>query len=216
MIDFNKAEEQKEFNGPIPAGSIVKLKMHIESPDKGMVSDIDPNLQVSKTNSKNHYLKTKMVVQSGTFEGCSFFSNFVLTGSEKASKISMSKLRAILEAARGIMPDDFSPIAEEARRIAGFKDLDSFEFPAKIGIDTPEKGDLYINNNLKTIITPDKEAYQTVMAGGEIISESPIPKIPEGNKENPSWASESNSKEASRKEEPQKQKQETEVPEWEK
>lgn len=181
MLNFNNAEEQKEVgsgNGPIPPKSIVKVKMTVREPSEKKRSNIHQVLTVSATNTSNHFLDCEFEVVAGTYEGLKIWQNYVVSGSEKATNISMSFLRAVLESARGIQPTDSSPQATQARQLNDWRDFTGMEFPVLVGVKKPKSGDLYINNDIMRAITPDKPEYQAVMAGGEVISELPIPEIP--------------------------------------
>lgn len=193
MINLNNAEEQKEFTkGPIPSGSMVKLKMTIREPSTEKKSSVDPMLTKPASNNGNDYLNCEFEVVTGTFENLKIWQNLVLAGSDKASKISMATLRAIVEAARNVSPEDASPAATQARNLNSFADLNNMEFPAVVGIEQPKKGDLYINNNIKKIITPNMPEYQELMSGGEKITNTPIPEIPGGISNDPAKNNNSN------------------------
>ncbi len=91
----------------------------------------------------------------------------------------MAFLRAALESARGIDPKDSSQGATQARQLNSWLDFDGLEFPVVVGIQKPKAGDQYINNEISRAVTPDKPEYQQVMSGGEVISDNPIPEIPQ-------------------------------------
>jgi hypothetical protein len=186
MIDFNNADEQKIFgNGPIPAGSMVKVKMEVRTPSDDKKSAVDPALTRPASNNGNDYLNCKFEVVAGQFNGVKIWQNYVMAGSEKAMKISMATLRAIVEATRNVNPKDPSPQATQARKVNSFADFSGMEFPVVVGIQPPKKGDLYINNTIHQVITPDKPEYQEIMSGGEKITDTPIPEIPGQNSSKP-------------------------------
>lgn len=187
MIDFGGTPEQKgRGNGPIPAKSIVKIKMTIREPSGSKVFEKHP--LITKFSSGLLGLDCMFEVVTGTFENCKIYENWFLRpefqaisltkGQEGICRGSDAKMRAIIEASRGINPTDGSPAAIQARKINDWADFQGMEAPAKIGVDKPNAGDQYINNNIMRIVTIDREEYQTVMSGGEIISDIPIPEIP--------------------------------------
>lgn len=183
MLNFNGAGEQKEFgggNGPIPPKSIVKVRMAVREPSDKKRSSIHPMLTISSADNNNHYLDCEFEVMTGRFAGVKVWQNFIVSGSEKATAISMAFLRAVIEASRGIDPKDASPLATQARILSDWRDFSGMEFPVMIGVKKPKVGDQYINNEIMRAITPDKAEYRQVMAGGEIVSDLPIPAIPEG------------------------------------
>lgn len=206
MINFNGADEQKEFgHGPIPQGSFVKVKMEVKEPSEKKKSNIDPALTVSKSDNNNHYLDCEFSVVAGTYANVKIWQKFIVVGNKKASDISMSILRAILESVRGIDPKDASPAATQARQLNNWKEFNGMEFPIVTGIQKPKAGDLFINNTISRVVTPDKPEYQEIMNGGEKISDTPIPKIPDSPQNNaqnstPAWgANNSNSAQETQK-----------------
>ena len=88
-------------------------------------------------------------------------------GHAQAAEISRGVLRAILESARGIKPDDLSDQAR-ARRTADLKDFDNIIFVARIGIEKGKprndgSGESYPDKNvIAVIITPDKKDWHPV------------------------------------------------------
>jgi len=181
MLNFNNAGEQREggSNGPIPPKSIVKVKITVREPSEKKRSTIHPALTVSAANNSNHYLACEFVVASGTYAGVKIWQNFIVSGSEKAVNISMAFLKAALEAVRGIKPTDSTPAATAARQLNDWRDFNGMELPVMVGIKKPAAGDQYINNEIMRAVTPDKPEYQQVMAGGEMISNLPIPETPQ-------------------------------------
>jgi hypothetical protein len=84
----------------------------------------------------------------------------------KAIEITRNKLRAILESARGIKPNDVSPEARAALR-AKDADFDGMRFIAKIGIEKgKDKGNgdgAYPDRNfLLTVVTPGRKDWHAV------------------------------------------------------
>ena len=181
MIDLGQAGQQKEgVRGTIPPQSIVKVRMEIRKPKKP--DQQDPAVTVFKSGLKG--LDCEFTVVSGQFEGVRIWENWFLPpsmqtisltkGQEGACNGSFAKARAVIEAARNLDPAD--PAAN--RTIQSWFDLHSLEFPVKVGVDTPKPGDLYLNNNIIKVLTPGDEHYTTVMGGGEVISDKPLPEIP--------------------------------------
>lgn len=183
MINLGEAPEQKEGGkGPVPPKSIVKVKLEIRQPKKP-----DPNDQaVTVFKSSLKGLDCELTVVSGRFEGVRIWENWFLPagmqtialkdGQKKMCGACHAKMRAVVEAARGLDPAD--PAAN--RSINSWFDLNGLEFPVKVEIDTPKPGDLYLNNNVAKVITMADEHYKEVMAGGEFITDNPLPEIPQG------------------------------------
>jgi len=191
VFDLNQAEEQKEFLGAIPPGSMVKVKLTIKQPKN---PGSDPCLSVTKNGLEQ--LGCEFEVVSGTFKGKKMWENYGITGAkteghQKNIQISMRSLRAMVEASRGISPKDQSPAATKSRMLESVAELNGLEFGIVVDCEKPSAGDRYVNNTIKKIITPDHDDfYAKVMAGGEFISAEPVPQIPEGNPDpKPDWAS---------------------------
>jgi hypothetical protein len=68
-------------------------------------------------------------------------------------EISRNTLRAILESARGIRPDDRSEAAEAARKVSGWADFDQLRFVARIGVRPPRDAYAAKNTILQVITT---------------------------------------------------------------
>jgi hypothetical protein len=190
-IDFNQSDEQRESLGAIPAGSMVKVRMTIRQPEAGFVGS-DPMLKLSKK-ADCEMLDCEFEVIAGQFATRKIWNNYIVGGASaghaKAAQISMRTMRAIVEAMRGISPKDASPAATKARVITQWGDLQGAEFGVVVGIDQPKPGDRYVNNTIKRIVTADDEQYQHVMAGGEILTDAPIPEIPQTTQSAaPGWA----------------------------
>ena len=181
MIDLGQAGQQKEgVRGTIPPQSIVKVRMEIRKPKNP--DPQDPAVTVFKSGLQG--LDCEFTVVSGQFEGVRIWENWFLPpsmqtisltkGQEGACNGAFAKARAVIEAARNLDPAD--PAAN--RTIQSWFDLHSLEFPVKVGVDTPKPGDQYLNNNIIKVLTQGDEHYTTVMGGGEVISDKPLPEIP--------------------------------------
>ena len=76
-------------------------------------------------------------------------------------QMGRSMIRAILNSARNVHPQDNSPAAANARRIAGFQDLDGIEFLARIDVEKDAKGE--DRNVVKLAVEPDHKDYAALM-----------------------------------------------------
>ena len=125
-------------------------------------------------------------VSSGQFQGSKIWENlwlplslqpFTLSAGQKtACNIAGAKMKAILNAARGVMPKDDSPQARQKRQTQSWHDFGNLLFPVTVGINAQpveKEGRTYWNNTVSRIITPDDTRYSELMAGGEIITDGP-------------------------------------------
>jgi hypothetical protein len=76
-------------------------------------------------------------------------------------EINRSVMRAILESARGIRPDDKSDEAKKAREVAGYGDFNGLRFIGRIGVESPQNG-YAAKNKLVEAITPDRRDWHHV------------------------------------------------------
>jgi hypothetical protein len=111
-------------------------------------------------------------------------------GHAQAAEISGMKLRAILESARGVTPDDESEAAQQARRVAGYGDFEGVRFIARIGVEPPQNG-YKAKNTLDQIITPgrtDLHAVEQVAKAGSTSTAPTAGKAEPAKIAKPSWA----------------------------
>jgi hypothetical protein len=157
--DFNDTGPQKNFD-TIPDGTIATVRMKIHPGNAGEGGW----LRRSKDGG-SEALNCEFVVLDGPFVKRKFWSLFTVAGTTpghaEAADISGRRLRAILESARGIRPDDTSDKAKEARQIASYGDLDGLSFIARIGVEPPANG-YKAKNKLDRVITPDEKVWKPV------------------------------------------------------
>jgi hypothetical protein len=156
-LDFNDAETQRNV---IPDGTIASVRMTVRPGSVGTGGW----LRRSK-DGNSEALDCEFVVLDGPFAKRKFWTLFTVDGTNQghaeAAKISESKLRAILESARGIKPGDKSDAAKEARRIKSYGDLNGLTFVARIGVEPPQNG-YKAKNRLDHVVTPDEKAWKPV------------------------------------------------------
>ena len=70
-------------------------------------------------------------------------------------------IRAVLNSARGIHPQDQTPQAQQARCIQGFADLDGIEFVARIDVEKDQRSG-EDRNVIRTAIEPNHKDYATL------------------------------------------------------
>lgn len=159
VYDFNGAETQRE-GSLIPEDTIAVVHLTVRPGNAG-----DGGwLKRSKTGD-SQALDCEFTVVDGPFAKRKFWSLFTVEGTTeghaKAAEISASRLRGILESARGIRPDDESDAAKNARRVNSWGDFDGLRFVAKIGIEKGKDG-YKDKNSLASVVTPDKKDWTKV------------------------------------------------------
>ncbi len=157
--DFNTAPEQRE-GGLIPEGTTAVVHMTIRPGSAGEGGW----LKRSKT-GESQALDCEFTIVEGPLAKRKFWSLFTVEGTTeghaKAGEISASRLRGILESARGIRPDDESETAKAGRKVNSWGDFDSIRFIAKIGIEKGKDG-YKDKNTLDAAVTPDRKAWTKV------------------------------------------------------
>ena len=157
--DFNDADTQRNFD-VIPDGTIATVGMTVRPGGAG-----EGGWSRRSKDGNSEALDCEFVVLDGPFAKRKFWSLLTVAGSTpghaEAAKISASKLRAILESARGIRPDDKSDTATQARCIGSYGDLNGLSFIARIGVEPPQDG-YKAKNRLDHVVTPDEKAWHPV------------------------------------------------------
>jgi hypothetical protein len=117
----------------IPHGTIATVVMHIRAGGAGK----DGMLKRSKDGACE-MLDCEFVVADGPHKGRKFWEYMILEGTTdghaKSVDINRGTLKAILDSALGLKPDDVSPQARAARTVS-LKQFEEATFIAKIGIE---------------------------------------------------------------------------------
>lgn len=181
MMDFNDADRQFDTD-TIPNGTIVPVLMTLRP---GGVSRpgqeaIDANWLTASRSSDVLYLSAEFTVLAGPFSRRKFWQNFTIhggtvneKGESKAWNISKSTIRAMLNSARGVKPDDESQQAIAARRISNWGDLDGLEFVVKVRVQ-PARDGYQASNSIGQVIEPGHKDYVQIGSGmGSGVSAAP-------------------------------------------
>jgi hypothetical protein len=163
--DYTDAPEQRG-NELIPADTVATVQLTIRPGGAG-----EGGLLKRSKDGACEMIDAEFVIVDGPHAKRKLWENLVIAGTTdghaKAAEISRGKLRAILESARGIKPNDTSKEAREART-AELGDFDGLRFIAKIGIEKgrPKNdgtGESYPDRNtIAAVITPDRKDWHTV------------------------------------------------------
>jgi hypothetical protein len=154
MIDFNDAKREI-----IPADTVAVIAMHIRPGDAG-----EGKWLKTTKDGTSAGLDAEFTVIDGEHAKRKFWTRLTLEGESNGHKdardFSRRTLRAILESARGIKPDDVSDDAKKAR-VADYADFDGIRFIGRIGVE-PAKNGYAAKNTLHEVITPDHKAWYPV------------------------------------------------------
>ena len=164
--DFNDAEAQLGGFDLIPRGAIVPVRMTIKP---GGFDDASQGwtggYATESFDTGSVFLSCEFVVTAGPFAKRKMWSNIGLHSRKGPAwgQMGRSFIRAALNSARGILPQDNSPQAASARRIASFADLDGIEFIARVDVEKDGKGE--DRNVVKIAIEPDHKDYAALRSG---------------------------------------------------
>jgi len=176
----------------IPDGTIATVVTHIRSGGAG-----EDGMLKRSNDGGCEMLDCEFAVADGPFKGRKFWERWILQGTTaghaKSADINRGKLKAILDSAFGLRPDDASPQARAARTIS-LKQFEGMTFVAKIGIEKGKakndgSGENWPDKNiLAGVITPDRKEWHAVeqpppFNGGTPSSSSAVPIA------RPGWAS---------------------------
>ena len=158
--DFNDTEAQQTGYNLIPKGALVPVRMSLKP--GGHYDTIQGwtdgyPTQSSKTGAV--YLAAEFVITGGEFAKRKMWSNIGLYSPKGSTWMQMGRtfVRAALNSARNVLPQDNSPQAAAARRIQGFVELDGLEFVVRVDIEKDDRGD--DRNVVKTAVEPDHPDY---------------------------------------------------------
>jgi len=165
FFDFNSAAEQSSYD-LIPKGTVVRVRMTIkpggyDGPSQGWTG----GYATRSMTTGSVYLNCEFVVLDGPFARRKMWSLIGLYSAKGAEWTNMGRtfIKAILNSARGINPNDSSPAAQNARRISGFADLEGIEFVGKVDWDKDQNGqDKCV---IKSAVTPEHKDYAAHMNG---------------------------------------------------
>jgi hypothetical protein len=164
--DFNDAEAQQGAFDLIPKGTAVLLRMTIkpgghDDHSQGWTG----GYATQSFDTGAVYLACEFVVTAGPFAKRKLWSNIGLHSQKGPvwGQMGRSFVRAVLNSARNIRPQDNSLQAAAARRIDSFADLEGIEFVARVDVEKDNKGE--DRNVVKLAIEPDHKDYAALISG---------------------------------------------------
>jgi hypothetical protein len=183
MEDFNDAGPQKSFD-VIPAGTICTLQITVRP---GKVGDGGWLTAANTAKGNSIGLDLELMAVDGEYAKRKVWIRLTLSGStdghQTASDISKRTLRAILESARGIRPDDQSEAAKKARQIESYGDLNNLRFVARLDV-LPARDGYQAKNVIDEVVTPDAQAWRQP----EQMTPTPSQTATAGQIDRPTWA----------------------------
>ena len=176
-MNFSDAEEQNSSD-LIPHKTPVKVTMKIRAGGYNDPSQGWTGGYATQADSGAVYLDCEFTVIGGKFNKRKVWSLIGLYSPKgpKWESMGRSFIRAALESARGVAPNDTSELAGKARQIKGFGDLDGLEFAAFVEIQKAEPGTSYSDKNvIQTVIPFTHKDYTALMSGQGEVTTTPTP-----------------------------------------
>ena len=160
--DYSDAPPARDLE-LIPHGTTATLVLH---PRPGGVGE-DGMLKRTRAGDAE-MLDCELVVADGPHAKRKFWERWILSGTTagqaQAAEIARSTLKAILDSALGLKPDDLSPQARAARTVS-LKQFEGMSFIGRIGIEKGRprndgSGENWPDKNvLAAVVTPDKREW---------------------------------------------------------
>ena len=156
--DYTDAPPSK-FEPKIPEGTKATVVIHIKPGGVG-----EDGMLTRSEKRDCEMLAVVLTVADGTYKGEKWPEWWVLNGTTdghaKAGEITRRKLKAIIDSAFGLDPNDKSPEAR-ARRTISLGQLEGMAFITEIGIEKGS-GDYSDKNVVTMVITKDKKDWHPV------------------------------------------------------
>ena len=171
--DMNDAELPRGSD-LIPDGSFAKVTMTLRPGGVDGEGDADRGLlKAAKTpGSDVRMLDCEFTVSGGPHVRRKFWQMFTVAGGKVDEngvsigwKITKGTLRAMIDSALGLDPQDMSEAARGKRVLRGLADFNGITFAAKIKVEPasdPRYGD---SNRLERVVLPNEPEWQRIMAG---------------------------------------------------
>ncbi|MBC22302.1 MAG: hypothetical protein CMJ32_00090 [Phycisphaerae bacterium] len=193
-MDFNSAEEQTSGD-VIPHKTLARVHMKIrpggyDDPSKGWTGGIATRSE----NTGAVYIDCEYTVIGGKYAKRKVWSLIGLHSPKgpKWEAMGRSFIRAALESAHGVKPDDASDKAVKARQISSLGELDGLEFAVQIDVEKAEPGSGYDDKNkINNVIPATHRDYRAIMEGEApetAPSKAPAAQSKTASQGTPAWA----------------------------
>lgn len=181
--NFNDADTQSSYD-VIPAKTLAKVRMILKP---GGVDNVHlgwtGGYATRNLETGSAYLSAEFVILEGPFAKRKVWSLIGLHSEKGPDWANMGRafVRAVLNSARGIHPQDQTPQAQQARCIQGFADLDGIEFVARIDVEKDQRSG-EDRNVIRTVIEPSHKEYAALMGAAPAhafgSSQPNVPSVP--------------------------------------
>jgi hypothetical protein len=176
MLDFSDVPPQQNTD-LIPDGSFVKVTTTIRRGGVDGQDETDRGLLKASTTPGSDVLSLdcEFTGVEGRHARRKFWHNFTVAGGKVDEKgasigwnISKRTIRAMIDSALGLDPDDRSEDANAKRRLRGLADLDGITFVAKITVEPSNDPRYPDKNKLDRPVLPNEQEWRAVMNGEDV------------------------------------------------
>ena len=150
----------------IPHGTTATFVLHIRAGNVG-----EDGMLTRSKDGGCEMLVSELTIADGPHKGRTLFEHWILAGTTdghaRSADINRSTLKAILDSALGLKPDDLSSQARAARTVS-LKQFEGMSFIGRSGIEkgrprNDSSGENWPDKNiLAAVITPDKKEWHPV------------------------------------------------------
>jgi hypothetical protein len=172
-FDMNDAEPQKTGE-VIPDGTFAKVTMILRPGGVDGESEIDRGLlkRSGTEGSDVLMLDAEFTVVEGPHIRRKFWQTLTVSGGKLdengvsiGARITKSQLRAMIDSALGLNPEDMSEATKAKRILRGFADLSGITFVAKIRVEADENNAYPAKNRLDYVVLPTASEWRKIMDG---------------------------------------------------
>ena len=173
--NFNDADTQTSYD-LIPAKTLAKVRMTLKP---GGVDNAHlgwtGGYATRNLDTGSAYLSAEFVILNGPFAKRKVWSLIGLHSEKGPTWANQGRafIRAVLNSARRMNPQDQTPQAQQARCIQSFADLDGIEFVARIDIEKDQRSGEE-RNVIRAVIEPNHKDYPLLMAGSGATAASAV------------------------------------------
>lgn len=177
--DLNDAQPQMPPIGDlIPDGTFAKIRMSIRPGGLNGSVPMDAGLLKASQSSDAKMLDCEFTVVDGPLARRKFWQNFTVAGGKldekgasKGWNITKSTIRAMINSALGLNPNDMSAEAKQKRVIQGLRQLDGIVFIGRIMVEPTSNPQYKDVNRLANVVVPGEPQYAAIMRGESVKSE---------------------------------------------
>jgi hypothetical protein len=176
MYDMNDAEPQRSGE-LIPDGTFAKLTMIIKPGGADGQTEIDAGLLKPSNQPGSDVLSIdgEFTVIEGPHAKRKFWQTLTVSGGKVDEngvsigwKITKSTIRAMIDSALGLNPEDVSEGAKQKRILRGLADLGGITFVGKVKVESSTDSRYSDSNRLDRVILPTETEWQKVMNGENV------------------------------------------------